>query len=238
MSTYVEGHFSRSRSIPGSSFRSTNLDLVLATLIALATPFLCQWLFKQTGGALASLLLYYGVCCIAIVWWRKGTLDYRWPSRWPWLLFILSVLIPLATAVLGFGSTPDYHASLPGFVLTLLIWVPLNASMEQLSWFYVLDSWRNRWQHGILRWVGLIVGIVLLLIVVSLIHLLFWLNFLPLSKPTPYSWLIIPLNLLLTASYAALYYRSNSMFPTFFIHLLSDLQGVLLAHYAIWPHLL
>ncbi len=239
MSTQLsEGQLARPHSIPGSSFRATNIDLVLATLIALGLPLTCQWLFEHTGGALVSLLLYYGVCCTGIVWWRKGTLDYRWPHRWPWILFIVALLIPLATAALSYGNMPDYHASLPGFMLTLLIWVPLNAAMEQLSWFYILDSWRNRWQSGILRWLGLIVGIVLLLVLVSFIHLLFWLQFLPLSRPTPYAWLVIPLNLLLTAAYAALYYRSGSMFPTFFIHLLADLQTVLLAHYTIWPHLI
>lgn len=77
-----------------------------------------------------------------------------------------------------------------GFVLTILIWVPLNAAMEQLSWFYVLDAWRNRWQSGVPRWLGLIVGIVLLVILVTLIHLL------------------------------------------------ADLQLVLLAHYAIGPYLI
>ncbi len=233
-----EEHLDRPDRIRGSNFRSTNLDLVLATLIALGLPFVCQWLYEHTGGALASLLLYYGVCCVAVVWWRKGTLDYRWPQHWPWLLFILSLFIPLAIAALNYGSLTDYHASLPGFVLTILIWVPLNAAMEQLSWFYVLDAWRNRWQSGIPRWLGLIVGIVLLVTLVTFIHLLFWVRFLPISKPTPYSWVGIPLNLLLTASYAALYYRSGSMFPTFFVHLLADLQLVLLAHYAIWPYLI
>jgi hypothetical protein len=59
--------FDRPHSLPGSSFRATNLDLVLATIIALGLPFACQWLFAHTGGAVASLLLYYGVCCVAVV---------------------------------------------------------------------------------------------------------------------------------------------------------------------------
>ena len=146
--------------------------------------------------------------------------------------------MPLAIAATNYGTFPDYRASLPGFLLTILIWVPLNAAMEQLSWFYVLDAWRNRWQQGVARWLGLLVGIVLLIILVTLIHLLFWVHFLPTSKPTSYSWIGIPLNLLLTASYAVLYYRSGSMFPTFFIHLLADLQLVLLAHYSILPYLI
>jgi hypothetical protein len=34
-----------------------------------------------------------------------------------------------------------------------------------------------------------------------------------------------------------IYYRSGSMFPTWIIHLLADLQLVLLAHYSILPYL-
>ncbi len=142
----------RPHNLPGSNFRATNLDLVLATGIALGLPFACAWLLDRSGGAISSLVLYYGVCCIAVVWWRKGTLDYRWPERWPWLLFILSLLVPLAIGALNYGTLPNYQAPLPGFLLTIFIWVPLNAAMEQLSWFYVLDAWRNRWQHGAPRW--------------------------------------------------------------------------------------
>ena len=221
----------------GGDVRTTNLDLALSTLIALGLPFAAAWLLDLTGGATAGLLLYYVVCCVAVVHWRKGTLDYRWPARWPWGVFLISLLVPAAITAINWQSLPRYGAPPGGILLTLLIWAPLNAALEQLSWLYVLDAWRNRWPRGARRWVGLIVGVVLLLVLVGMIHVVFWIRFLPEGQGGPWSWTTVPLNTLLTASYVALYYRSRSMWPTFVIHLLVDLQLVALANYSIVPYL-
>lgn len=215
----------------------TNLDLVLATTIALGLPFATAWLLDVTGGALLGLVLYYVVCCVGVVWWRKGTLDYRWPERWPWRLFTASLLIPLAITWQNWNALPQYNAALFGFAVTVLVWSPLNGAMEQLVWQYVLDAWRNRWPSGAMRWFGTAIGVVLLVTLVGLIHALFWGQFLPIADSTPVPGLSIVLNLLLTASYVALYYRSRSMWPTFVIHLLVDLQFVILARYSILPDL-
>jgi hypothetical protein len=218
----------------GGGVPTTNLDLGLAMLIALGLPFATAWLFERTGGALLGLLLYYGVCW-AVPRWRKGTWDYRWPNHWPWPLFGASLLVPLAIAAINWGGLPRQQAPTAGFLVTLGLWAPLNAATEQLSWQYVLDSWRNRWPGG--RRLGLVVGIVLLLVLVGLIHVLFWSRFLPSARPTRWSWLGIPLNFVLTATYVLLYYRARSMWPVFWVHLLADLQLVLLAHYSIVPDL-
>src|SRR4051794_27834960 len=220
----------------GGDFQSTNLDLVLATLIALGLPITARWLYTSTGGALIALLLYYGLC-LAMPLWRKGTLDYRRPASWPWSLFLVSLLVPLAIAAVNWGALPRQHASTLGLMLTLCLWAPLNAALEQLLWFYVLDAWRNRWRLGVLRWVGLAIGVVLLVVLVGLIHALFWGTFLPIATPTRWSGLAIPLNLLLTLSYVLLYYRSRSMWPVFWVHLLADVQLVLIARYSILPFL-
>jgi hypothetical protein len=221
----------------GGDFRSTNLDLVLATAIALGLPPTCAWLWRVTGGAAAALVLYYLVCCVLIVRWRKGTLDYHKPARWPWPLLAVSLLPPLVLAILNWRTLPNYAASVAGLLLTALVWAPLNAAMEQLSWFYVLDAWRNRWTAGWLRWAGLAIGVVLMLAMVALIHALFWIEFLPTADPNPWSWVLIPANMALTLCYVLLYYRSRSMWPTYAIHFLTDLQLVLIANYSIVPYL-
>lgn len=221
----------------GGDFRARDLDLVLSTGIAVGVPFLCGWLFDLTGGAAAGLFLYYVVCCVLVVLWRKGTLDYRRPVRRPWGLFLATLLIPLAIAAINWGALPRLSASAWGVTLTAVIWAPLNGFLEQLSWLYVLDSWRNRWTGGRMRVVGLAVGILLLVMFVTLIHLLFWGRFLPLAASNPWSWAGIPLNLLLTAGYVLLYYRSRSMWPTFIVHTLVDLQLVLIAGYSLIPDL-
>ena len=217
--------------------RATNLDLLLATVTALGLPQAAAWLWNQTDRAAPGLLLYYLVCCVTLVRWRKGTLDYRRPARWPWALFAASLFPPLALAALNWGAFKNYGATTTGLLVTVVLWAPLNAALEQLSWLYVLDAWRTRWPGGWQRSLGLAIGVVLLLALVSLIHIIFWIRFLPAAAPGPLSWAVIPINMLMTLSYALLYYRSRSMWPVFWIHLLADLQLVLLANYSIVPFL-
>src|SRR5262249_46877787 len=248
MSTLPENSVRRAMSTPtagsrlavasnifGGDFHASNLDLTLAGLIALGLPFATSWLYTATGGATASLILYYVVCCVIVVLWRKRTLDYRRPARWPWLLLGLSLLLPVVNAALNWGTLPRAHAPLWGLLVTALIWAPMNAALEQLSWFYVFDAWRNRWRVGNLRWVGLVVGALLLVTLVALIHILFWSRFLPVATNAPLGFLTPILNLVLTAAYGALYYRSRSMWPVFIIHYLMDLQFVLIGGYSIVP---
>jgi hypothetical protein len=221
----------------GGDVRTTNLDLLLATLAALGLPSLSAALFQLTGGALASLMVYYLLVCIALVRWRKGTLDYGWPARWPWAWFGGGLLLAGAITVNNWGAYPNYGAAPLGLALTALIWAPLNGAMEQLAWVYVLDAWRNRWPGGWQRRAGVAAGWLLMLGLVALIHILFWSLFLPAKLPGPFGWVDQILNVLLTISYVVLYRRSRSLWPTFIVHTLVDLQLVLLANYTILPHL-
>jgi hypothetical protein len=221
----------------GGNVRTTNVDLVFSTLMALALPSLCAALFQRTGGALASLTLYYGVACVGLVWWRKGTLDYQWPARWPWLWFAGGLLVAGLITASNWGAFPHAGAAPLGVALTALIWAPLNGAMEQLAWLYVLDAWRNRWPGGWQRRVGVGVGWLLLLVLVTLIHIVFWSLLLPAKQSGEFGWIDRILTTLLTFVYVALYYRSRSMWPTFIVHTLVDLQLVLLANYSILPSL-
>lgn len=219
-------------------FSPDDLDLVLAAVIGIGLPFAAAWLWTWTGGALASLLLYYGLCLL-LVRWRRGTLDYHWPARWPWPIFLPSLLLPLAITVINLGALPDQGASLVAVLLTLVVWGGLNAVCEQLLWFYVLDSWWLRWRgrQSPLRWLGLGIGVLLLLVLVGLIHALFWARFLPVAEPTALTRFSIPLNLILTGAYYWLYRRSGSMWPVFVLHFLVDAQLVWIAHYSLLPAL-
>jgi hypothetical protein len=227
----------RRRNAFGGDVQTTNLDLVLAVVLAFGLPAGCAWLFGVTGGALAGLVLYYVVGCIGVVRWRKGTLDYQRPQRWPWLLFCAGLVLVAVITATNAGGYPNYGAPPLGLALTALIWAPLNGALEQLSWQYVLDAWRNRWPRGRLRWFGTAIGVVLILALVALIHLLFWTLFMPVKSGDAAAWTTPVLNSLLTAVYVLLYYQSRSMWPTFVIHTLVDLQLVLLANYSILPHL-
>lgn len=221
----------------GGDVRTTSLDLVLATVVALGLPALCAALFQLTGGALAGLYVYYVLACVVLVLARKGTLDYRRPARWPWPTFVAGVLIAAALTASNIGAYPDYGATPLGLALTVLIWAPLNGAMEQLSWQYVLDAWSNRWPEGWQRRAGQVVGWLLILTFVALIHIQFWSLFLPAKLPRDFWWVDQLLTTALTVVYVLLYYRSRSMWPTFVVHTLVDLQLVLLANYSILPFL-
>lgn len=221
----------------GGAVRTTNLDLLLATVVALGLPFLSAWLLGATGGATLSLVVYYVLCGVLLVRWRKGTLDYQWPERWPWLLFGLSLLGPLALTAINWVSMQRLSAPALSVAVTALVWAPVNAAYEQLSWLYVLDAWRNRWATGWRRWLGLIIGVVLMVVLIGLIHVVFWIQFLPTSEPTRWSSLSLPVNFAMSAAFALLYYRSRSLWPTFVLHLLIDLQLVLVPRYSILPDL-
>ena len=218
-------------------FAPDGADLLLAAGIALGLPFFAAWLLERTGGALASLMLYYLGCCIGVVRWRRGRLDYHWPSVWPWAVFLPALLLPVASAVINTGALPNPGAPVPAVLVTLLVWGGVNGACEQLVWFYVLDAWRCRWQTGGWRWLGLTAGVLLMLILVALIHILFWARFLPVGEATPLSRFSLPLNIALTGAYYWLYRRSGSMWPVAALHFLVDAQLVWIAQYSIGPDL-
>lgn len=229
------GHSSKPRF--GGDVPMTDLDLVLATVVAFGLAPLCAALWRLTGGAMASLAVYYGLACIALVRWRKGTLDYGPPTHWPWGAFTLGLALAGLITATNWGRFPDMGATRVGLLLTAIVWAPLNGALEQLVWQYVLDAWRNRWRGGRAKHLGTAIGVILFLTLVSLIHVVFWLSFLPTKLPGDLPWLSPVLNTLLAGVYVWLYLRARSMWPTFIIHTLVDLQLVLLANYSILPHL-
>src|SRR5450756_1845534 len=68
-------------------FKATNLDLGLALIATFLLPIAC-WLMLDWSGALVPLILYYGVFCVAIVLWRKKSLDYVRPVSYLSLIHI------------------------------------------------------------------------------------------------------------------------------------------------------
>ncbi|MBP1468768.1 hypothetical protein EYB53_023865 [Candidatus Chloroploca sp. M-50] len=229
------------RSMPlrpfGGDTPTTNLDLILALLIAFGLPWLTLGVLHWTGGALTSLFIYYVVCGVLLYRWRLGSLDYDRPTRWPWAMFLLGVLLAGAITFRNWNAFADAGAPWWGIWLTAVIWGGVNAALEQFSWLYVLIAWRNRWATGWQQKLGLIIGSFLLLTLVTLIHIIFWAEVLPEARQTGATWLTVPLNTLLTLTYVVMYFQARSFWPTFLVHFLVDLQIVILARYSIVPYL-
>jgi hypothetical protein len=223
----------------GTDFRSTNLDIALAIIATVGLPILCSKLYESTG-ALLPLVIYYGVFCYGIVKWRKGTLDYRWPEKLisPLFigLFIIQLLIFYSVSKL---IVPAEGFSRGGFILTLIIWTPLNAFAEQLLWIYVYDAFAHRFETKALKTVFSGLGMLFYLGMIALIHILFWTKFLMGFRHTaPYWQLFMGLQYPLTIGYLVIYKRTKSMYPIALLHLFQDVTGVLVAGYSIIPYLI
>jgi hypothetical protein len=218
-------------------FKATNIDLVLALVATFLLPVACMLLLNWSG-ALLPLALYYGVFCFALVYWRKGSLEYFKPISWVWPLFLFLLAIQALTQVSGALTIVPTNDDLVGVVLTLLLWVPLNAFAEQLLWVYIFDSFETRWTERRKRFIGGVIGILLTLIFVGMIHALFWGSFLPsFESVAPWSYIFFASQFIITPGYLFLYRRAGSMWPIFVIHIIADATLVLAAQYSIIPDL-
>ncbi|MFW9786528.1 MAG: hypothetical protein ACFFE2_14225 [Candidatus Thorarchaeota archaeon] len=229
------------------NFEPTYLDLVLATLAAIGLPIAAGFLFDATG-ALIPLILYYGVFCLAIVRWRRGSVGYelrRGEIRnqfTGYMSSIFMVILILQLLLIGFELITFQRVSefnLLGFIFTLVIWAPLNAFSEQLIWIYTFDSYAEFFKEGPKRKWMIAIGGLLYLVFISLIHLLFWVLFLPEGQYIfPFSELFVPIQTLISIGYIYLYRKSKSMWPLAIIHVLINLTSITLSGYSILPDLL
>ncbi|MGV9203266.1 MAG: hypothetical protein ACOC44_04510 [Promethearchaeia archaeon] len=221
-----------------TEFTSQNIDVILASILSLLLPFLCAFLFEITG-AFLPLLLYYGVGCIVIPYWRKKTLNYNWPHNWALPLFIFLVIVQVITQWAGFQNIIYIEESkTTGVLLTLLLWAPVNAFMEQILWIYIFEAFANRFESKRKKIFSSIGGGLMSLIFVGLIHALFWNQFLmQFGHKSPFYEIFFISQFIITPGYILLYRKTHSMTPIFFIHLIADITAVLGANYSIIPYL-
>ncbi len=223
----------------GGDFKSKKLDLLLALLTVFGLPTIGFYLFKLTG-ALLPLIIYYGIFCVGVVKWRKGTLDYRIPDNFWNFIFLSLLAIEGARLVLGYKlyePVEDFH--LVGFVLTLLIWAPINAFMEQLSWLYVFDSFTNYFKKRTSKYLSLSIGFVFYVVFIGMIHALFWGRFLFESQNVfPISQIYSAGQMVIAVGYIFIYRKTKSMLQVAIIHLIVDISAVLFTRYSIIPYLL
>lgn len=222
----------------GTDFKSTNLDILLAIIATIGLPILCSKLYNTTG-ALLPMVIYYGVFCFGVVKWRKGTLDYRWPEKLISPLFIGLCIIQLIIFCVVIKTVFNYdESSSNGFLLTLLVWAPVNAFAEQLLWIYIYDTFANRVEGKKLKILFSGLGILFYWGFIALIHILFWAEFLmEFDHVSPYYQIFMGLHYPLTIGYLMIYRKTKSMYPIALLHLFQNFTGVLLSGYSIAPHL-
>ena len=223
-----------------NSFNPSALDLVLALLATFILPITAYFLFTIFG-ALIPLFLYYGGFCFAIVYWRRGTIEYRKTFTLMTKYFIGFFVFELILIVI---STQTYkftaNFELFGFLLTLIIWAPINGFSEQLIWIYVYDVFDKLTGSRFGKNMGIIIGLFFYFTLIGLIHILFWAQFLfeaETIKVIPWTYILLSSQFVVAIGYLVAYKKSKSMWPVFFLHVLTDIGAVLLTGYSILPDL-
>jgi len=228
------------------TFNPTKLDLVIALIASILLPIAAGSLFDFTG-ALIPMAMYYGLFAVAIVKWRKGSLDYQirkdaWRTQFRAYLTPLFFVLFLLQSVLVLSSWFTLNRVEPvepsGWILTLIIWAPINAFAEQLIWLYTFDSFAEYFKEGVMRKVLTVIGGILYLTLIGLIHAFFWGKFLLGSEYMfPFTELFFVIQFIMPIGYIFLYRRTGSMWPIAIIHLFLNLTGILFSGYSILPYL-
>jgi hypothetical protein len=229
------------------NYNPTSLDLILAIVAAILMPIAAGVLFDLTG-ALLPMAMYYGLFAILIVRWRRGSLNYeiqkgnlrtQFRSYLTPLFIILFMLQGVLVVTSWFTLVRTGFLDPIGWILTLLIWAPINAFAEQLIWVYTFDSFAEFYKEGRKRSVMVIIGGALYLAIIGLIHALFWGKFLLESNYVfGFTQIFFIIQFIIPIGYIFLYRRTGSMWPLGFIHVFLNLTGVLFSGYSILPYLL
>jgi hypothetical protein len=229
------------------NYNPTSLDLILATISALAMPIVAGYLFDFTG-ALVPLAIYYGLFAVLIVRWRRGSLGYRiqrgniqtqFKSYLTPLFGVLFLLQTVLVIISWFTLIRVEILNPLGWILTLAIWAPINGFSEQLIWLYAFDSFAEYYKEGPKRSIMVFIGGALYLALIGMIHVLFWAKFLLESSYVfIFTQIFFIIQFIIPIGYIFLYRRTGSMWPIGIIHVFLNLAGVLFSGYSILPHLL
>ncbi len=229
------------------NYRPTSLDLVIAIIASIAMPIIAGYLFDFIG-ALIPMVIYYGLFAILIVRWRRGSLDYKlqWGNikaqfkSYMTPLFGFLFFLQTTLVIVSWFSLVRMEIIDPiGWMLTLVIWAPINAFSEQLIWLYTFDSFAEYYKEGVKRSIMVFIGGALYIALIGLIHAFFWAKFLLESNYIfIFTQLFFVIQFIIPIGYIFLYRRTGSMWPLAIIHVFLNLTGVLFSGYSILPYLL
>jgi len=120
-------------------------------------PVIAGYLFDITG-ALLPMAIYYGLFAVLIVRWRRGSLGYsidrdnmkgQFRAYFTPLFGMLFFLQTILVIISWFTLVRTGFLDPIGWILTLVIWAPINAFSEQLIWLYTFDSFAEYYRRGV-----------------------------------------------------------------------------------------
>ncbi len=222
-------------------------DLLLATLIAIAYPFIARTLYNKTG-ALIPMLIYYGLAW-GVFFWRRGETGYKKKFSNPPVWFYINLLFIIIAVVIGYFARIEHEQENNyGMFLTASIWAPINAASEQLLWIYIFESWdlyfpseesKNTKGNKKKSIIGKTIGLILFSIFVGMIHTFFWVSFLHTIEPAQALGMIFVAITSITGFLHIIVWRqSKQMFYTFIPHFILNLIPTIYTGYSILPYLI
>ncbi len=220
-----------------AKWQPKQLDLGLAAIIAILFPIVAGLLYGTTG-ALLPMLLYYGLAWFLIKW-RRGITGYFNPlTNKITGFFYLNVGVILISLICAFLARNTFPGStLPGIILTALVWAPLNAASEQLLWIYIFEAWDlypSRPKPGYR-----LVGLILFSTFVGMIHTMYWAKFLTtVDSDQVFGVIFIIMTSVSGFLHLVVWRKSNHMIFTFIPHFLLNLIPIFWTGYSILPFLI
>ncbi len=222
------------------SFNPTSLDIFLAVVATVVLPFSAYFLFHSFG-AFIPLFIYYVIFCYGIVYWRRKSLNYTFKFSFNYSYFIAFLFFEFLVILISINTYKFTDSfDLIGFLITLLIWAPINGLSEQLLWIYIYESFEQYILKRYSKTIAIVVGLIFYFSFIGLIHIFFWAEFLFKSetlKVSPWTQLLILSQFIVAIGYLVTYKQSKSMWPVFILHVITDIGAVLLTGYSIIPDL-
>jgi len=224
------------------SWKPTIVDLGLSVVIAIGFPFLAQALYNISG-ALIPMIIYYGLAW-SIAKWRRGYTGYfrKIEKKNLFYFYVNTGVIVIGLVLAYFARIEVENANNLGIVLTALIWVPLNASSEQILWIYLFESWdlyrkedeQNSKKNKLFR----ITGLILFTVFVGTIHTLFWVKFLHTVDSTIIvGGIFVVITSVSGYLHIVVWRKTEHMIFTFIPHFLLNLFPLFWTGYSILPYL-
>jgi uncharacterized membrane protein len=226
-------------------WKPKKVDLYLSVLIAFLFPIIANVLYKLTG-ALIPMLVYYGLAW-GISLWRRGKSGYlNKPKKILPISFVVNlIIIGISLVFAYFARNLSIVADKNGAILTALVWVPINASSEQLLWIYLYDTWdyytptNQKYTTKSWIWMRRGVGIILFTAFIGTIHTFFWVEFLhTVVSDTLFGILFVVFTAVSGFLHIIAWRESNNMIYTFIPHFFLNLVPLFWTGYSIIPYLL
>merc|ERR1712228_40988 len=160
-------------------------------------------------------------------------------------LLIIVILQQIIVYHIVIVSDDDNNHNDNEWLITLFAWCPINATLEQLLWLYLYDAFAcfdvsNKYKSKLIEYGLIFLGSLMSLAFVGMIHALFWTNFLMEfdENARPFYSIFLASKFLIIFGYMIVFKMSNSMFPVFVLHIITDCNSVIAAKYNILPFLL